>query len=103
MLFETINQGFIFLYILLFCFCLTVFYIPLKILKTKIKQKWLVVIFDFCCAFFASLLFFVVCVLFCYGQIRLYAVLTYVFGILFFNFLLDKIKIRLSLKKKKEC
>jgi len=103
MLFETINQGFIFLYILLFCLGLTILNIPFKILKTKIKQKWLVAVLDFCCAFLASIFFFGICILFCFGEIRLYAVLTYIFGILIFNMLFDKIKQKLSLKKKKEC
>jgi len=106
MLFESANQGLIFLYILLFCLILTLLNIPLKILKTKLTKPWLIII-DFCCSFIITILFYVICILFCYGQIRLYAILTYLFGLLMFNFLLDKIiqiiKEKLSTKKKKEC
>ena len=73
MLFECANQGFIFLYILLFCLILTLLNIPLKILKTKLTKPWLIII-DFCCSFIITILFYVICILFCYGQIRLYAI-----------------------------
>lgn len=101
MLFESANQGLVFLEIF-FLSVLFSFFCELIFMFSKKAKKSIKIVLDFFKTVFYGIFFFFCSVWFCYGEIRLFVIITLLLGLMTANFLLKKTKkliIKAKLKK----
>ena len=94
-LYESLNQPIIFLYLFIIGFFASIIFDFSKYLtflcnNNKIMQK----IFDSFAVFVFGIIFFVACLMFNYGQFRLYLAMAYILGFLF-----ERISLGITLAK----
>ena len=93
MLFETTNQGLVFCLTALFAVFLGLICEIAHFFYSKLKHKWLIVSLNAAFSFVITFALFLICLWLNFGEIRLYIVFTYAFGLILSGLLFSKLKI----------
>ena len=99
MLFETNGQIIALLATIVFSVTISIICELIRLLYSKSKSKWIIYVGDFSLSATICTLFWLLCLHFSFGEIRLYLILLYILGLILGSFVFTKIKLIIIKKR----